>query len=98
MLKRTMGRLLLPVVFLMAGCATTGRNYQTDIDALNARVSALQGELAAKDQEINDQRLARESAELAMRAAEDERRQLSSKLESAKAESRKAGVPASDLK
>lgn len=93
-----MGRLMLPVAFLMAGCATTGRNYQTDIDALNARVSSLQGQLAAKDQEINDQRLARESTETAMRDAEKERRLLSSRLESAKADSRKAGALASDLK
>jgi chromosome segregation ATPase len=38
---------------LLAGCATGGRNYQTDIDALNARVNALQGQLAAKDQELD---------------------------------------------
>ena len=63
-------------LFLM-GCATTGgRNYQTDIDALNARVSAMQGQLAEKDSEIStlkgqveDERLARQAAETALRSA-----------------------------
>ena len=59
----------------LSGCATTGgRNYQTDIDALNARVTALQGQLAEKDDEISslkskveDERLAREAAETTLR-------------------------------
>ena len=66
---------VLTSLFLM-GCATTGgRNYQTDIDALNARVSALQGELSEKDSEISglknqveDERLARQAAETALRS------------------------------
>jgi chromosome segregation ATPase len=60
---------------LLAGCAT-GRNYQADIDALNARVAALQGQLASKDQQlstlqnqVNDERMAREAAESALRGA-----------------------------
>ena len=93
-----MAGLLIGTLFLMAGCATTGRNYQTDIDALNARISALQGELATKDHEINDQRMAREAAEAALHNAENEKRTLSSQLESAKSESHKAKAPASDLK
>ena len=43
--------------FLAAGCATS-RNYQPDIDALNAKVDALQTQLQAKNKEIgalNDQ-------------------------------------------
>ena len=98
MLKRRMGGFLLGTFFLMTGCATTGRNYQTDIDALNAKVSALQGQLASKDQEINDQRLAREAAETALHNSENEKRALESRLESAKVESRKPKAPASDLK
>ncbi len=98
MLKKARIGFLIGTLFL-AGCATTGRNYQTDIDALNARVSALQGELAAKDHEINDQRMAREAAEAALHNAENEKRMLSSQLESAKkAEPSKPKVPASDLK
>lgn len=60
---------------LLAGCATT-RSNQADIDALNARLNALQGQLASKDQEIsalqnqvNDERMAREAAESALRSA-----------------------------
>ncbi len=98
MLKRSLSGFLLTTLFLMTGCATIGRNYQTDIDALNARVSALQGQLAAKEQEIADQRMAREAAEAALRNADNEKRMLSSQLESAKAESHKAKAPASDLK
>lgn len=86
----------------LTGCATTGRNYQTDIDALNARVTALQGQLAEKDQEIatlknatSDQQMAREAAEAALRKAEDERAQLASQLS---AQSRKSASTESDLK
>lgn len=60
---------------LLAGCATTGRNHQADIDALNARITALGGQLAAKDQEmaalqnqVSDERMAREAAESALRS------------------------------
>lgn len=56
-----------------SGCATSGRSHQADIDALNARVAALQGQLSEKDQQmssmqnqLNDQRMAREAAEAAM--------------------------------
>lgn len=59
---------------MVAGCAT-GRSNQADIDALNARVTALQGQLAAKDQEmsalqnqLSDERMAREAAESAMKS------------------------------
>jgi chromosome segregation ATPase len=59
----------------MAGCAT-GRSNQADIDALNARVTALQGQLASKDQQlstlqnqVNDERMAREAAESALRTS-----------------------------
>ncbi len=104
-MKRAISGFLLPALFLISGCATTGRNYQTDVDALNARVSALQGQLAAKDQEINslqnqanDQRLAREASEAALHNAENEKRMLADQLENAKAQSHKAKAPASDLK
>ncbi len=68
---------IIASALFLTGCATTGgRNYQTDIDALNARVSAMQGQLAEKDQEISalknradDERLAREAAESALRMA-----------------------------
>ena len=70
------GGFLLSVV-LLTGCATSGRNYQTDIDAMNARINALQGQLAEKDQQISklqgdlsDEQMAREAAESALKATE----------------------------
>ena len=98
MLKRMMGGFVLMAVFSLAGCATTGRNYQTDIDALNAKVAALQGQLAAKDQEINDQRMAREAAEASMHNSDSERQRMASQLDDLKSQSYKAKAPASDLK
>ena len=99
MSKRNVGGLLLTALVLMTGCATTaGRSNQPDIDALNARVAALEGQLAEKDQALNDQKMAREAAETAMRNAENERQRLADQLESAKAASRKPQAPASDLK
>ena len=82
---------LLACAVLLAGCATTGgRNYQTDIDALNARVTVLQGQLAAKDEEISslqtqvsDQRMASDAAQTAMRKAEDDKRALEERLRKA---------------
>lgn len=89
-MKRSgLGWVVLGAVML-AGCATGGRNYQTDIDSLNARVSALQGQLAAKDQELNalqdqanDQRMAREAAEAALRKSESDRLMMAEQLDSA---------------
>ena len=96
MSKRNVSGILLAALVLMTGCATTGaRSNQTDIDALNARVAALEGQLAEKDQALNDQKMAREAA---MRNAESDKQRLASQLESAKAESRKPKAPVSDLK
>ena len=58
----------------LAGCATTPtRNYQPDIDSLNAKLSAMQGQLTEKDAEISslknqveDEKLARQAAETAL--------------------------------
>jgi chromosome segregation ATPase len=80
---------LLAPVALLAGCATSGRNYQTDVDSLNARMTALQGQLSAKDQEIsalqskmNDERLAREASGSALRNAESEKQALTQQINS----------------
>ena len=79
MLKQLRGTAVWVLALALAGCATTGnKNYQGDIDALNARLTALQGQLAEKDQEISslqtqvaDQRMAKEAAEAALSRAED---------------------------
>ena len=39
--------------FLATGCATS-RNYQPDIDSLNAKVESLQSQLTAKTKENNE--------------------------------------------
>ena len=41
---------LLGVIFV-SGCST-GRSYQSDMDSLNAKISALQGQMTAKDEEL----------------------------------------------
>ena len=98
MLKRNVsGLLLTALVVLTAGCATTGgRSTQTDMDALNARVAALEGQLAAKDQELSSLKGQMADQSTAREAAENERKRLAAQLESAKNESRKVQAPASD--
>ena len=103
MLKRFRGWAVLAGAFLLTGCATTGvKTSQSDIDSLNARVTALQGQLADKDQEmaklqnrISDERMAKDAAETALRKAEEDKRALSGQLSTA---STKAKSYPSDLK
>ncbi len=66
-------------VLLISGCATT-RNYQPDIDALNARITALQGQLSEKDQEIAKLQNRLGDQESQLKRAESEKRELSDKL------------------
>ena len=56
-------------LLLLTGCATS-RNYQPDIDALNAKVDSLQQQLQAKNREVA--------------ALSDENRSLKAQLEAAK--------------
>lgn len=69
-------------IFLLAGCAT-GRNYQSDIDALNSRISVLQGQLQAKDDEISKLQNQQTEQQAALAQAESEKRLLGEKLDSA---------------
>ena len=88
-------------VLVISGCAT-GRSSQTDIDSLNAKISALQGQLSSKDEEIARLQSQMGGQQAALSAAEEEKRQLSEKLQNTMAQaSRKAAVPTmqeSDLK
>ena len=75
----------LASLFLISGCAT-GRNYQTDIDALNARVSTLQGQLTAKDEEVGRLQNQLTEQQAALAQAESEKRMLSEKMDKSMAE------------
>lgn len=78
---------LLPVtvlgILLLAGCATTSRNYQPDIDSLNSRITALQGQLSEKDQEIAKLQNQLGDRQTELKRAESDKRELSDKLSSA---------------
>ena len=97
---------LLAGVLIISGCATTGRNYQSDIDALNSRITSLQAELSEKDQEMSklqnrlgDQQASLTSAESEKRALADKLSMTQAKLDAAE---KKASAPVkpeeSDLK
>ena len=49
----SLGTAMIAGLFFISGCATTGRNYQSDIDLLNSRITSLQAQLSEKDQEIS---------------------------------------------
>lgn len=96
------GRSILAVAataVLLAGCAT-GRNYQTDIDSLNAKIASLQDQLSMKDQEISRLQSQTAENEMALRNAEEEKRRLADRLDSAmnslNSASSTAKKPASD--
>ena len=80
--------LFLLFIFLsLAGCATTpSRDYQSDIDALNARVSALQGELSAKDNKISSMQGQLSQQQAVLSDSETQKRRLSEKLDATIAE------------
>ncbi|MEI8344665.1 MAG: hypothetical protein WCG06_01170 [Candidatus Omnitrophota bacterium] len=50
-MKTTLLAVTIIGTFVLAGCET-GRNYQAESDSLNTKVSALQTQLSAKDNEI----------------------------------------------
>lgn len=95
---------LITGLLFISGCAT-GRNYQTDIDALNSRVSSLQGELSQKDQEIARLQGQMSQQEAALAQADAEKRMLNDKLDATmakmqaeKARQAKQASTESDLK
>ncbi len=75
--------------FILAGCATTGsggRSSQADIDTLNQRVAALQGQLSEKDAEIAKMQNQMREDTVAMQQVESDKRALAEKLDAATAE------------
>jgi septal ring factor EnvC (AmiA/AmiB activator) len=100
-----LGLAVLGILF-MAGCATTSRNYQSDIDSLNSRITSLQAQLSEKDQQISKLQGELGGQKDILNRAESEKRDLSDKLNSAQAKldaaEKKSKTPAkpeeSDLK
>ena len=93
-------------LIFISGCATTGRNNQSDIDALNSRITSLQAQLSEKDQELSKLQNRLGDQQAALTSAESERRALTDKLNAAQARldaaEKKVSVPVkpeeSDLK
>jgi len=92
------------VVFVLAGCAS-GRSQQSDLDALNARVSALQGQLSAKDGEISSLQSQMNRQQSSLAEVENEKRRLADRVDELTAEqaarkvaARKIADSTSDLK
>ncbi|OIO39013.1 MAG: hypothetical protein AUJ72_01595 [Candidatus Omnitrophica bacterium CG1_02_46_14] len=84
MLKRmNLGMVMVVGFAFISGCATTGRNYQPDIDSLNSRITSLQAELSSKDQEIKKLQTKLGDQASALVKAESEKRDLSDRLSSA---------------
>ncbi len=77
------GTAIIASLIFISGCATTGRNYQSDIDSLNSRITSLQAQLSEKDQELKKIQNQLGDQESALTKAESEKRELSDKLNSA---------------
>jgi chromosome segregation ATPase len=94
--------LVLASFTLIAGCATTSSTRQADLDDLNAKIAAMQSQLAEKDNQMARLSNQMKDEELARRQAESEQRSLSDKLANAlsQLESKKTVTarPDSDLK
>ena len=75
-------------VLTVTGCAT-GKNYQSDMDTLNARLNSLQAQMQAKDEELarlRSEASANDSARSAALArAESENREMNERLNAAQA-------------
>ena len=86
-------------VFFITGCAT-GRSYQSDIDALNTKIAAMQSQLSGKDEEISKLQSQVRDEQAARAQAEAEKRAFSDKLDSMSSGPSKTGsdIPDSDLK
>ena len=68
----------------ITGCATTSspKNYEADMNMLNSKVATLEGQIAAKDQEIARLNMRADQEAAAHNESENERRLLSQKIDS----------------
>ena len=103
----SLGMTMIAGLIFISGCATTGgRNYQSDIDALNSRITSLQAQLSEKDQTMSKLQNRLGDQQTALTSAESEKRDLANKLSAAQdklaAAEKKASAPVtsepSDLK
>lgn len=83
--------LVLAIAFVASGCAAGRNNYQSDIDALNAKVSGLQTQLESKNREIaslqDQQRSTASQIDAANRAKADAEARLMQALDKLSASS-----------
>ena len=79
--RKTLILVTMAILVVVSGCAT-GRNYQSDIDALNSRITALQGQLSAKEEEIARLQSQVSTQQLTLGQAEAEKKTLNDKLDS----------------
>ena len=81
MFKRmSLGTALIASLIFISGCATTGRNYQSDIDSLNSRITSLQAQLSEKDQQISKLQNQLGDQQSALNRAESQKAELSEQL------------------
>ena len=83
--------LVLALAFVASGCAAGKNNYQSDLDALNAKVTGLQSQLENKNREIaslqDQQRAIAAQADAANRAKADAEARLMQALDKLSAKS-----------
>lgn len=80
--KSLLGLVSVAVMVVLAGCAT-GRNYESDINALNAKVNSLQSQVSSKDEELAKLQNQLKNQEMSNAQSETERRALNDRLNAA---------------
>ena len=83
---------------MFSGCATSERNVQPNIDALNAKVSLLQGQLTAKEDENTRLQSDLRSQQTLLAQSQAEKEMMEERLSNAlsKANSKKAAPVSSN--
>lgn len=74
---------------MAAGCATS-RNYQPDIDSLNAKVESLQNQVSDKNREIGGLQDQVRALQSQLEASERDKREAERRLDDALLQARKA--------
>ena len=94
--------LVLAIALVASGCAAGHTNYQSDIDALNAKMNNLQSQLEAKNREIagfqDQQRSLAAQLDAANRAKADSDARLMQALDKLSAKASSAPVASTSVK